>query len=111
MSQELVPFGYSFKSAALPVPEMVQPLPDGQSQCIHIACTPESQGFILSTFRTWFADWDHVVLVDHGSSAKREESYIFMEWDGCYIDLLFLQILESDPSVIDYVVYVRDEEV
>lgn len=107
----LIPYGYSFQSERLPVPTGVTALPAGQSQMVTTICTLESYEFLLGTVETWFAEWSHVILVDHGLSEKQGNAYIVLEWEEAYIDRLFLQILESEDSVIDYVVYIRDSEV
>lgn len=108
----LVPFGYSFEDVeALPVPASTQPLPAGQSQMVSITCTPESLEFLVGTFETWFEEWNHVILVSSGISSKICTGYIVLEWEACYIDRLFLQILQSEDSVSDFSVYIRDEEV
>src|SRR2546430_1066860 len=108
---QIVPFGYSFQSERLPVPQSTQPLPAGQYQGIHITCTHESLEFLLSTIQTWFDEWDEVILVESGISSKLCQGFIVLEWEECYIDRLFLQILQSEASVIDFSVYIRDEEV
>lgn len=107
----IVPFGYSFQSEQLPAPTGIIALPAGQSQMVTIICTQESYEFLLNTVETWFAEWSHVILVGHGESEKQETAFIVLEWEEAYIDRLFLQILESEDSVIDYVVYIRDSEV
>lgn len=108
---QLVSFGYSFQSKQLPVPQSMQPLTSGQYQGVHISCTPESLDFLLSTIQTWFDEWDEVILVESGTTNKQSLGFIVLEWEECCIDRLFLQILQSEESVIDFSVYLRDEEV
>jgi hypothetical protein len=108
---QVVPFSYSFQSERLPVPQGTQSLEPGQYQGIHITCTHQSLDFLLSTIQTWFDEWDEVILVESGLSSKLCQGFIVLEWEECYIDRLFLQILQSEDSVIDFTVYIRDEEV
>lgn len=107
----IVPFGYSFQSNSLPAPIQVIPLPSGQNQAVHITCTEESQQFLLDTFNNWFESWQHVILVNSGISEKQETAFIVLEWEESYIDQLFLQILQSEDSVLDFSVYIHDSEV
>jgi len=107
----LVPFSYSFQSNSLPAPIQVIPLPSGQNQAVHITCTEESQQFLLDTFNNWFEGWSHVILVESGISVKQEIAFIVLEWEESYIDQLFLQILQTEESVLDFSVYIRDGEV
>lgn len=107
----LVPFGFSFHSNNLPAPSEENPLPTGQSQLVTIICTQESLEFLLETFNRWFEDWDHVILRGHGLTEKEEDAFIALEWEGCFIDAFFLQLLRKEEPVIDFCTFIRDSEV
>ena len=112
----LVPFiGHSFEQEAdndQPAPSEINPLPDGQSQIITIFCDPENQPALTESFMLWFEDdeWDHVVYRGHGLSGKGGIAFITLEWEGCYIDALFIQQLRKEEGVLDYVIYIREGE-
>lgn len=109
----IVPFGFSFQSDSLPAPSEISPLPAGQSQIITMFCDPEHQPFLTETLIHWFddEDWDHVIYRGHGISEKQEQAFITLEWEGCYIDAFFLQMLRKEEPVIDFVTYIRDGRV
>lgn len=107
----IVPFGYSFQSEKLPVPAATQPLDPGKYQAVHITCTPDGVSFLLNKIEIWFDEWDEVILVSHGISSKTCQGFIVLEWEECFIDRLFLQILQHEATVLDFSVYIRNEEV
>jgi hypothetical protein len=43
-------------------------------------------------------------------SDKLGLGFIILEWVGCKIDQLFLDILWEDSIIIDYTTYTREEE-
>lgn len=95
-----------------PAPSEINPLPDGQSQVITIFCDLDNQPALTESFMLWFEDdeWDHVVYRGHGLSGKGGIAFITLEWEGCYIDALFIQQLRKEESVLDYVTYIREGE-
>ena len=113
MSSNLIPFGYTFEEPDdQPAPNEINPLPDGQSQVIVIFCEPDNQPALTETFMLWFEDeeWNHVVYRGHGLSSKQQLAFLTLEWEGCYIDALFIQQLRKEESVLDYVTYIREGE-
>lgn len=64
---------------------------------------------VAQCFR-WFADRDEITLIDQGISAKAEQGYLVLEWEGCEIDPLFLALLRDDEDILDYLLYERDTE-
>ena len=101
----LVP--YSFSSLTLPRSAQGAALL-GQVQGVYIALTSTDYQFILNKIVGWFADYDEVELIDHGVSDKQGLGYIILEWDGCQVDRLFLNILRDEEIVDDYTIYTRN---
>jgi hypothetical protein len=82
-------------------------LQPGQYQAVHIICNPERVEVLVDYFERLLDEYDEVVLTAQGES-EEGQGYIVLQWDGCFIDRLFLRMLELDESVIDFVVYIGE---
>lgn len=78
-------------------------------QGVFILIDDEYYQEMLSKIEAWFEERDEIILIQHGEMAKTETSFIILEWEGVYIDPLFLKILEEEQMVEDYTVYERGE--
>jgi hypothetical protein len=96
---------YTFDLDFLPVPEQRSERQDNTSQGVHFTFDASHLDFLLATLERWFGERDEVILVDYGTTDKQGLGCIIMEWDGCNIDQLFLDILRTDDTIIDYTVY------
>ena len=104
MAKELVP--YTFRSPKLPdmQPEVLDS--DKISGYGIWFLFPASElEENLETVETWYEHRDDVVLVDSGTSAKKKWGFLIMEWEGTEPDRLFLDILRTDETIIDYGIY------
>ena len=104
MAKELVP--YTFRSPDVPVMEP-QAIENDELSGMGIWFTfpADDLGENLDTIKDWYETRDDVVLVDSGTSFKRDEGFIIMEWEGSLPDRLFIDILRTDPTIIDFAVY------
>lgn len=82
-------------------------LEDSQYQGVHFTVTDQAEE-IMETIKEWFAEEDAVILIDEGETA-RGFHFIILEWEGCSISPIFLEVLEHDENIDDYTVYMRDE--
>ena len=84
-------------------------LESGMYQGIVITVLSEHLSQILDKIDVWFEERDEIIFVESGSTNKKSNGFIILEWEGYEIDPLFLKILEHDDMVEDYAVYIREE--
>lgn len=102
--KELTP--YTFRSPALPDMQPVEVSDDELSGMGVWFLFPASElTENLDTVEVWYEHRDDVVLVDSGVSRKKQIGFIIMEWEGHEPDRLFLDILRTDETIIDYGIY------
>jgi len=101
VTQDLVPYGFNLD---LWPQEHGQPL-EGGTMGVWFTFEPERLDFLLQTLHRWFEERDEVVLVEFGTTDKQGTGCIMMEWEGCAIDQLFLDILRTDDTILDYATY------
>jgi hypothetical protein len=76
---------------------------------VHFTFAGDQLDFLLETVQRWFENRDEVTLIDAGATDKLQQGCIVMEWEGYDIDILFQDILRTDPMIIDYTIYERSE--
>ncbi len=102
--KEVVP--YNFKSPELPEMEPIEVEGDelaGMGVWFTFPASDLTEN--LDTVEAWYERRDDVVLVDSGVSRKKQIGYIIMEWEDHEPDELFLDILRTDETIIDYGIY------
>lgn len=75
---------------------------------VYIEIEDQAYEPMLDLFEQWFANYEEIEIVDHGTTDKLEEHFIVVEWFESEIDRLFLDILKAEPKVIQYTVYSRE---
>lgn len=76
---------------------------------VHFTFPGDQLDYLLETVQQWFDNRDEVSLIDSGATEKQRLGFIVMEWEGYDIDILFQDILRTDPMILDYTIYERAE--
>ncbi len=98
---DIVPYGFTLDL----LPERFEPALEGTSQGVFFTFEADRLASLLEILERWFEARDEVILVDYGTTDKQGLGCIVMEWEGCEVDILFQDILRTDPMIIDYTIY------
>lgn len=79
-------------------------------QGIHIAVRDDSRELLLDKIEVLWVEHEELKLVDQGVTGKTGTGFIVLEWENYTIDAAFLAWLRSEEMIVDFSVYVRDEE-
>ncbi len=101
MNQALIPYNRPYT----PAPQVAI----AGAQGVFITINEQALDLIVETFERWFSDREDVIFVDQGTTDKTGLGFLIMEWTGCEIDRLFLDILDSTDMIEDYTAYARQE--
>jgi len=102
---DLIPYGAS----DFPV-SATRPLRAGLYQGVHLTCLEENLDQLREFFMRIFEERNEIILVNWGATVKQGLGYIIIEWDGCEVDQMFLDMLRSEEMFLDFSLYIRDEE-
>lgn len=80
----------------------------GEDQGLYISIQLGSFHDVVDMFANWFRHREEIVLVDMGTSDKRELGFVIIEWAECEIDQLFIDILKTEEAIENYTIYSRE---
>jgi len=107
MSMQIVPYlDGSQQPLAMLRPPLVE-LEPGEYAGIHIFIDAHNLQRVLSLFESWFGHRDEIILCASGLSEKTGLGYVVLEWEHCQPDELFLTILTTEATFVDYCRYIR----
>ena len=103
---QMIPYTPGEMPVTFPSSQLVSLAP-GEYAGIHIFIDAHTLQRVLSLLESWFGHRDEIILCASGLSEKTGLGYVVLEWEHCQPDELFLTILTTEATFVDYCRYIR----